>query len=82
MTSDLPPVLASMAAKWGISVWYIDAEKLEWRVRERDAQHDPGALSPSCLVFDSVDAIRRVWTYPSNWRTLDDATLEALSWGK
>ena len=82
MTGELPPVLVSMASKWGVSVWYIDAENLEWRVRERDAQHDPGASSASCLVFDSVQAMRRVWSYPSDWRTLGDTGLEALSWGR
>lgn len=82
MTGDGQPTLVHIASPWGKSVWYVDAQNVEWRVRERDAQRDHGAPSASCLVFDSIATIRRVWSYPSNWRTLDTAGLEALSWCK
>ena len=80
MTGYLCALIGHSAALLGPVRGYLDVHSTEWRVRERDAQCDAGASSASCLVFDSPNAIRRVWTYPDNWRTLAPATLEALSW--
>lgn len=44
---------------------------VEWTVYEV-----PGAA----LVFESEQIVRRIATYPPNWRTLSDAELYALSW--
>ncbi|MDB4898970.1 MAG: hypothetical protein JWN53_778 [Gemmatimonadetes bacterium] len=33
-----------------------------------------------CLIFASADTVRRVWSYPADWRELSDMKLEALSW--
>ena len=52
----------------------------EWWVVEVDARHVPGARGARCLLFSSASCIRRVWSYPANWRTLDDAALASLSW--
>ena len=51
-----------------------------WTVSEIDGRTIPGARGPRCLVFQSEIAIRRVWCYPSEWRTFSDADLTALSW--
>jgi len=32
------------------------------------------------LVFETDDTMRRVRSFPANWRTLSDADLFALSW--
>jgi hypothetical protein len=53
---------------------------LHWSVTEVDAHTVPGALGARCLLFARPDCIRRVWHYPADWRTLDDAALTALSW--
>jgi hypothetical protein len=53
---------------------------LEWEVVEVDARDVPGALHASCLIFTRPDCVRRVWDYPSDWRSFDDAGLSALSW--
>jgi hypothetical protein len=53
-------------------------EGTEWSVREVGCAHVPGARSDTSLLFESVDAIRRVWHYPHDWRSLDDAALWAL----
>ena len=47
-------------------------------MREADARAVPGAPTPSCLIFDSPAAVRRLWTYPHDWRTVADADLLAL----
>jgi hypothetical protein len=38
------------------------------------------AMEPASLVFETDLTVRRVKRYPANWRTLDEATLLALSW--
>ena len=53
-----------------------------WKVSEVDGRTIPGARGPRCLVFQSEIAIRRVWSYPGDWRTLGDADLAAVSWQK
>ena len=55
---------------------------LFWSVAEVDGRTIPGARGPRCLVFQSENAIRRVWCYPEDWRALGDADLTALSWQK
>jgi hypothetical protein len=58
----------------------VGEEWLDWAVLEVDAAAVPGALGPRCLLFTRPHCIRRVWDYPPDWRTLDDAGLAALSW--
>lgn len=62
------------------SIHFVDADRITWTVTERDSRRDPGAPADRCLVFASENAIRRVWVYPSRWRELSAAELEALSW--
>jgi len=51
---------------------------VRWRVQEALAFDVPGAIGPSCLIFDSVSACHRLWTYPADWATLPIAALLAL----
>jgi hypothetical protein len=37
-----------------------------------------GDAARACLVFESVNIVRRVRTYPSNWRELPDSALMLL----
>src|ERR687890_87916 len=50
-----------------------------WCVHERDASGMHGARGAHCLVFETGNVLRVVWRYPREWRTLDDAALEALA---
>jgi hypothetical protein len=59
---------------------YIDADGLAWEVREVVGTDVPGARGPSCLVFESAVVIRRVWTFPDDWRQMSTEDLARLSW--
>jgi hypothetical protein len=55
---------------------FIDG--MPWLVYELPSTFDR-RHAPS-LVFESEQAVRRVRTYPADWRSLSDAELWALSW--
>ena len=59
---------------------HVDGVLPRWSVVEVDASAVPGALGVRCLIFTRPDCIRRVWNYPADWRSLDDAGLDSLSW--
>jgi hypothetical protein len=46
-----------------------------WRVREIAARAVPGSRGPRCLICESTEVVRRLWTYPTDWRGLDDELL-------
>jgi hypothetical protein len=48
----------------------LDRDGVEWSVREMATPHS-WARAPQCLVLSSRECVRRVWSYPSDWRTLD-----------
>lgn len=48
----------------------IDRDGVEWTVREMATPHT-WARAPRCLVLNSRECVRRVWSYPDNWRSLD-----------
>lgn len=50
-----------------------------WTVSERDARDVPGARAAMCLVFESQAAVRRTWSFPRNWRDMEDSALWRLS---
>jgi len=50
-----------------------------WTVREIDARNIPGALGPRCLVFESVEMVRRLWVYPAAWMSLPARALLRLA---
>ena len=57
----------------------LRAEGTVWLVYElRTIPFD--RRSSSSLIFESDSAIRRVRSYPENWRALSDEALFALSW--
>ena len=50
-----------------------------WHVAEQPfSEYD--RRSGSSLIFSSELAVRRVRSYPSNWYSLSDSELVALSW--
>ena len=59
---------------------YRDECGAEWRVREAPACGGAPAPRPTCLLFESATAVRRVWDFPPHWYFLGDTELEALSW--
>ena len=59
---------------------YRDAAGCTWSVHQVAEAALPWVHGPRCLLFGSEAAIRRVWHYPPDWRTLSDTELEALSW--
>ena len=67
---------ASMAAREG-GRDFSDASGTVWRVYERPAI---GQHQTTSLIFESTTALRRVKSYPSNWRSLSPDALERLSW--
>jgi len=60
---------------------FTDDDGIEWTISERDARMVPGARGPRCLIFQSDEAVRRIWEYPAGWRDLLNPSLIALSWG-
>jgi len=54
----------------------VDSDGVEWAVREV-ATPQIWARADHCLVLNSRDCVRRVWSYPADWRRLGaDALLE------
>jgi hypothetical protein len=51
----------------GAEVRFRDPRGREWQAREIDATI-PGRSTERCLVIESMDTVRRVWNYPSDWR--------------
>lgn len=56
----------------------INFEGIQWRVDELDTSSTPGSRGAHCLVFDADSIVRRVWTYPADWRELSDRELAGL----
>jgi hypothetical protein len=50
----------------------------QWTVRESDARAVPGARHTSCLICESSDVVRRLWKFPTDWRSLSDDELWKL----
>jgi hypothetical protein len=80
-TSNEPSVLRFTAQNEvdASAIDYVDGFNILWRVTERDCRQDPGMRTTKCLVFSCDTAVRRVWNYPADWRSLDPAGLESLS---
>ena len=51
-----------------------------WRVFEVETAERPWAHARRTLIFLSPKVMRRVRSYPADWRDLSDAELYALSW--
>jgi hypothetical protein len=64
------------------AVTFTTAAGEAWSVREVAGNHIAGAVGASCLVFASLEAMRRVRIYPADWAALSSAELLELSWGR
>jgi hypothetical protein len=60
------------------AVRFVGAGGIAWRVVERGAAGVPGARAACCLIFLSEALVRRIWSFPSDWRGLSPVELEAL----
>ena len=48
---------------------------INWTVHEVDTSAVPGARGCRCLIVESENVVRRVWSYPPGWSALGDDTL-------
>lgn len=55
----------------------VDRDGVEWTVRET-VTPQTWARAPRCLILNSRECVRRIWSYPSEWRELDGDTLLRL----
>jgi hypothetical protein len=55
----------------------VDRAGVEWSVREVDTPQ-AWARGRRCLVLNSRECVRRVWSYPPTWRSLSADTLLRL----
>jgi hypothetical protein len=49
------------------------------RVRVADTRRQPGARGDRCLIFDTCDFVRRVWSVPDDWDRMSPEALVALA---
>ena len=61
---------------------FVDREGTEWEVSEVPGRLVPAARGERCLVFASPVAIRRVWSYPESWVSMNADELFNLSWNR
>jgi hypothetical protein len=66
----------------GAEATFTDEDAMLWTVTEREGHAVPGSRGSRCLIFDSPEAVRRVWDYPAGWRDLLPPSLIALSWSQ
>jgi hypothetical protein len=59
---------------------FVDSVGTDWRIYEVASSNVPAPRGHNCLIFESSQAVRRVWNYPSNWDSLSSDELSALSW--
>lgn len=71
--------LASRVQKAQRTARQLVVEGAAWLVYELPPTPFDRRTAPS-LVFESDTAVRRVRTYPADWRSLTDDALFALSW--
>ena len=58
----------------------IVVDRVRWLVYELAPPPLDRRSTPS-LVFESEGTVRRIRSYPTDWRALSDETLFKLSWG-
>ena len=52
----------------------VDGSGVEWTVREISTPQT-WARARRCLVLNSRECVRRLWSYPQHWRSMDADTL-------
>lgn len=84
--ADLVVLATDRLREQPVRVADVEHERLatgrSWNVREVASPDVPPTHGPRCLVFESAEAVRRVWSYPDVWWELFHAELEAISWEK
>ena len=50
-----------------------------WRIWLADTRCVPGAHAEHCLIFDTGDRVRRVWSVPEDWGQMSADALIALA---
>ena len=61
------------------AVRFTDSAGIKWRVVDYIASNAPNERASHSLIFLSESVVRRVWTFPDDWRGLSPAALEALT---
>ncbi len=59
---------------------FVDSLGTDWRIHEVASANVPAPRGRNCLIFESSQAVRRVWNYPNDWLNLSCDELSALSW--
>jgi hypothetical protein len=67
---------------FGAGLVFADNDDVLWTITEREGLSVPGSRGARCLIFQSLEAVRRVWVYPAGWRDLLTPSLIALSWSR
>jgi hypothetical protein len=83
--SPVPPEIAlggERVVHDGSRVWFNAEDGLPWCAHELFVADIPGARAPTCLLFESPDAFRRVWRYPADWTGCSRERLVELSRGR
>lgn len=52
---------------------------IAWRIWMADTRGVPGARAERCLIFDTGDRVRRVWSVPEDWGQMPAEMLIALA---
>ena len=60
---------------------FADHHGIMWLAYESTIAPPESPARP-CLLFESLFAMRRVFTFPNDWRELESRALERLSWGR
>lgn len=76
-----PPLHAAATSMWNApdAVRFTDGDGVAWRVVDYVAPDAPNERGAHSLIFLSESIVRRVWTFPADWRQLSAAALEALT---
>lgn len=78
MTDRVPESFHALRESARANGRLVVGDGIEWSVYELPApSYD--RRGTSSLVFESADAFRRVRTFPSDWQSLDDDALYAVS---
>jgi hypothetical protein len=75
-SSITPPSMASTPKN---EREFLDADGARWRVYEQPVS-DYDRRRGTSLIFASEAAVRRVRSFPPDWRSLSDDELARLSW--
>jgi hypothetical protein len=73
------PKLASLLREAQRTARRLIVDGTTWLVYELEPTAFDRRSAPS-LVFENESTVRRVRTYPTDWRSLSDEALFALSW--